>query len=380
MTENKDKWTPEQTNNVVALIQKLQGLGISAKISSIEQGPVVTAYLFDLGHDEPINRILKRAEDFALSLGADKVIVQRIKDKIAIFVPNKERQIVDYKDILHWYLNDEKCQKATIPIPLGVDFHGEKTFLDLVEMPHCLITGSTGSGKSVFEAAIISSLVYRFDPSDLNLYLVDTKQLDLPLFKELPHVKTVADNLDDFHNMMHYIMPEIRRRNGVMQNASVRNITDYHTMMGSKSSMPFIILMLDEFGDLMDLDNLYRKADKDKYEATPTVSQWLKQVVQIGRAAGVHIIACTQRASVKIITGDIKANLPCRIALRLPTRVDSTTILGTGGAENLLGKGDMLVQRPEKDVIERFHGPFVSMNDIQQLIVGYDMIKQSMRG
>ena len=144
--------------------------------------------------------------------------------------------------------------------------------------------------------------------------------------------------------------------------------------------MPFIILMLDEFGDLMDLDNLYRKADKDKYESTPTVSQWLKQVVQIGRAAGVHIIACTQRASVKVITGDIKANLPCRIALRLPTRVDSMTILGVGGAENLLGKGDMLVQRPEKDVIERFHGPFVSMNDIQQLVFGYDMIKQSMRG
>lgn len=378
MTDNK--WTTEQTSNILALVQKLQGLGISAKPSGIEQGPVVTAYLFDLGQKEPIFRILKKAEDFALSLGADKVIVQRIKDKIAIFIPNKERQIVDYKDILHWYLNDENCINATIPIPLGVDFHGEKSYLDLANMPHCLITGSTGSGKSVFEAAIISSLVYRFDPSDLNLYLVDTKQLDLPLFKDLPHVKTVADNLDDFHNMMHYIMPEIRRRNGVMQNASVRNITDYHIMMGSKASMPFIILMLDEFGDLMDLDNLYRKADKEKFEATPTVSQWLKQVVQIGRAAGVHIIACTQRASVKIITGDIKANLPCRITLRLPTRVDSTTILGVGGAENLLGKGDMLVQRPEKDVIERFHGPFVSMNDIQQLVFGYDMIKQSMRG
>jgi S-DNA-T family DNA segregation ATPase FtsK/SpoIIIE len=373
-------YTTEQTNNILALVQKLQGLGISAKPFGIEQGPVVTAYLFNLGHGEPINRILKRAEDFALSLGADKVIVQRIKDKIAIFIPNKERQIVDFKDILHWYLNDEECNKASIPIPLGVDYHGIKSFIDLANMPHLLVTGSTGSGKSVFESGIISSLVYRFDPSDLHLYLVDTKQLDLPLFKELPHVRTVADNLDDFHNMMHYIMPEIRRRNGVMQNASCRNITDYHTMMGSKASMPFIILMLDEFGDLMDLDNLYRKADKDKYESTPTVSQWLKQVVQIGRAAGVHIIACTQRASVKVITGDIKANLPCRIALRLPTRVDSTTILGVGGAENLLGKGDMLVQRPEKDVIERFHGPFVSMNDIQQLVFGYDMIKQSMRG
>jgi S-DNA-T family DNA segregation ATPase FtsK/SpoIIIE len=378
MTDSK--YTPEQLQNILALVLKLQGLGIKAKLSGIEQGPVITAYLLDLGHGEPINRILKRAEDFALSLGADKVIVQRIKDKIAIFIPNKERQIVDFKDILHWYLNDEKCKNATIPIPLGVDFHGEKSYFDLADMPHCLITGSTGSGKSVYEAAIISSLVYRFDPSDLSLYLVDTKQLDLPLFRELPHVRSVADNIDDFHNMMQYIMPEIRRRNSVMQNANVRNITDYHTMMGSISSMPFIILILDEFGDLMDLDNLYRKADKDKYESIPTVSQWLKQVVQIGRAAGVHIIACTQRASVKVITGDIKANLPCRIALRLPTRVDSTTILGVGGAENLLGKGDMLVQRPDSDVILRYHGPFVSMNDIQQLVFGYDMIKRGMRG
>lgn len=378
MTNNN--WTTEQTSNVVALIQKLQGLGISAKISSIEQGPVVTAYLFDLGHDEPINRILKRAEDFALSLGADKVIVQRIKDKIAIFIPNKDRQIVDYKDILHWYLNDEKCKNATIPIPLGVDFHGEKSFLDLADMPHMLITGSTGSGKSVFEAAIISSLIYRFDPSDLYLYLVDTKQLDLPLFKDLPHVKDVAEDLDQFHSMMFYIMPEIRRRNGVLKNASCRNISDYHRMMGNKSSMPYIIVLLDEFGDLMKLDEIMRKADKNAYKETPTVESWLVQCSAIARAAGIHIIACTQRADVKTISGTIKTNLPCRIALRCTSQVDSRTILDTGGAENLLGKGDMLIKRPDSDTLERFHGPFVSMNDIQQLVFGYDMIKQSMRG
>jgi DNA segregation ATPase FtsK/SpoIIIE, S-DNA-T family len=373
-------YTPEQNNNMLALVQKLNGLGIGAKPSGIEEGPVVTAYMFTLAHDESINRILKRSEDFALGLGVDKVITQRIKDKIVIFIPNADRKVVDYKDILHWYMNDPEVAKMSIPIPLGVNFHGDKSCLDLADMPHCLITGSTGSGKSVFEAAIISSLVYFFNSSELNFYLVDTKQLDLPLFKSLPHVKSVADNLDDFHNMMHYIMPEIRRRNGVMQNAGVRKITEYHTMTGGKENMPFIILMLDEFGDLMDLDSAYRKADKEKYETTPTVKQWIKSVVQIGRAAGVHIIACTQRASVKVIDGDIKANLPCRIALRLPTQIDSRTILGTSGAENLLGKGDMLIQRPEKDVLERFHGPFVSMSDIQQLIMNYDQIKTMMRG
>lgn len=373
-----NNWTPEQQNNMLALVQKLNGLGIGAKPSGIEKGPVVTAYMFTLAHDESINRILKRSEDFALGLGVDRVITQRIKDKIVIFIPNAERKIVDYKDILHWYMNDPDVAKQTIPIPLGVDFHGIKSCLDLADMPHMLITGSTGSGKSVFEAAIISSLVYYFSPAELHFYLVDTKQLDLPLFKSLPHVKIVADNLDSFHDMMHFIMPEIRRRNGVMQNAGVRKIQEYHAMMGGREAMPFIILMLDEFGDLMDLDNAYRKADKEKYESTPTVKQWIKSCVQIGRAAGVHIIACTQRASVRVIDGDIKANLPCRIALRLPTQIDSRTILGTSGAENLLGRGDMLIQRPEKDVLERFHGPFVSMSDIQQLICNYDQIRVMM--
>jgi DNA segregation ATPase FtsK/SpoIIIE, S-DNA-T family len=368
-------FTPEQTSNVIALTQKLNGLGIGANITGIEVGPVVTAYMFSLDHSESINRILKRSEDFALSLGADKVIIQRIKDKIAVFIPNKDRQTVDYKDILHWYLNDPETQKMELPIPLGVDFRGNKSCLDLADMPHCLITGSTGSGKSVFEAAIISSLCYFYNSSILNMYLVDTKQVDLPLFKTLPHVKQVADNLDAFHTMMFVIMGEVRRRLGVLQGAGVRKIQEYHTMYGDKASMPYIILMLDEFGDLMDLDYAFRKADKEKYETTPTVSQWIKSAVQIGRAAGVHIIACTQRASVKIITGDIKANLPCRIALRLPTRVDSTTILGTGGAENLLGKGDMLIQRPERDVIERFHGPYVSMKDITELVINYEQMR-----
>lgn len=375
MTTN---FTPEQTTNILALVQKLQGLGIEAKPCGIEQGPVVTAYMFDLGAGESIRRIINKAEDFALSLDADKVIVQRIKGKIAIFIPNKERKIVDYKDILHWYLTDEKVKQAKIPIPLGVDFHGEKSFFDLADMPHCLITGSTGSGKSVYEAAIISSLIYYFSSSDLHLYLVDTKKLDLPLFETLNHVKVVADDLDKFHTMMFGIMTEIRRRNSVLQGASCRNIHDYHRMTGGIANMPYIVLMLDEFGDLAKLDETYRKADKDAYKEIPTVQTWLLQATAIARAAGVHIIACTQRADVKTINGTIKTNLPMRIALRCTNQVDSRTILDTGGAENLLGKGDMLVKMPETDTLKRFHGPFVSMNDIQSLIMNYEMIRMSM--
>ena len=370
-------WTPEQTTKMLALQQKIQGLGIKAMPSSIEEGPVVTAYMFTLDLSESINKIIKKSEDLALALGEDKVIVQRVKSKIAIFVPNKERRIIKYDDILYWYMHDEKVKQAKLPIALGVDFHGEKSFIDLADMPHILLTGSTGSGKSVFEAAIISNFVYRYDPDELHLYLVDTKRLDLPLFKSLPHIKQVADSLESYHAMMFNIMPEIRRRNEILQNASCRNIQDYHRLMGGITSMPYIVLMIDEMADLIDQDKLERKIDKEAYEDTPTVHQWIKQCSQIARAAGVHMICCTQRASVKIIDGDTKTNLPCRISLRVATRVDSQVILDEPGAENLLGKGDMLIKRPESDILTRYHGPFVSMDNIQYLVANYNEIRRA---
>jgi len=368
----------EQGANIIALGQKLIGLGIKSQFSHVEPGPVVTGYFFTLDHSVPINKVMKKAEDFALAMEKDKVVVQRIGGKIAVFVPNKERQIVEFKNYLYWYLNDPDVAKQELPIPLGVDYRGQKSTFDLVEMPHALITGSTGSGKSVLEAAIIECLAYFRKVSELEFYLVDTKKVDLPLFTQLPHTKMVADELNKFHNMMNFIMNETRRRLGVLQNATCRKIQDYHKMMGGIESMPYIVVMIDEFGDLMDQDAAARRNSED-LDGVPTIKQWIKQAAQICRAAGVHLICCTQRASVKVVDGDIKINLPCRISLRLPTQIDSRTILGTGGAENLLGKGDMLIQRPEKDTLERFHGPFVSMNDITEIVEQYDRLKDILK-
>lgn len=368
----------EQSNNIIALGQKLVGLGIKSTFSHVEPGPVVTGYFFSLDASVPIGKVMKKAEDFALAMEQDKVVVQRIGGRIAVFVPNKERQIVEFKNYLHWYLNDPFVRTLQLPIPLGVDYRGQKSVFDLVDMPHCLITGSTGSGKSVLEAAILCCLCYLRDSSELELYLVDTKKVDLPLFSELAHVKIVADDLNKFHNMMHTVLNETRRRLAVLQSASCRKIQDYHQMMGGIHKMPYMIVMIDEFGDLMDQDTLTRKTTED-LDDVPTVKQWIKSAAQICRAAGVHLICCTQRASVKVVDGDIKINLPCRISLRLPTQIDSRTILGTGGAENLLGKGDMLIQRPEKDTLERFHGPFVSMRDIEEIVNQYDRLKEILR-
>lgn len=363
--------TNEQATKIMWLTQKLLGMKVKATFDHIETGPVVTTYYFKPDYTTPVSKILKLSEDFALAVGEDNLHMAREKGLIALYVPNKERVIVEFKDILYWFLTDLGVRKMKIPILAGLDHRGNKSAFDLTEMPHMLICGSTGSGKSVYESAIIDSLALFKDPSELEMYLVDTKKVDLPLFEQLPHVRLIADDLEKFHNMMAGIMIECRRRLGILQGASCRKIDDYHKM---GMSMTYILVIIDEFGDLGDLDSSARKAGQ--FEETPTVKNWIKQLAQIGRAAGIHMICCTQRASVKIIDGDTKTNLPCRVALRLSSRTDSQVVLGESGAENLLGKGDMLIKRPESDILERFHGPYVKLEDISELVYQYEHMRE----
>lgn len=369
----------EHNETVLWLTDKIVGLNIEATFDKLEEGPILTSYFFKLGSGTSVRKMINLGEDFALAIGKDNVNIQRIQGHIVVQVPNKIKKLVEYKDYLHWYLHDEEVDKMAIPLPLGIDIKGKRSAFDLAEGPHLLVAGATGGGKSVWLSATIASLAYKLDPSELELYLVDTKKVDLPLFKKLPHVKQVVDDLMPFHHMMSKIMPEIRRRLSRLQGSACRNIGEYHRL---GYFLPYIVVILDEFADLMDIDSATRKAaeDKDVIKQYPSIKMWIKQLVQIGRAAGVHLIAATQRSSVKVVDGDIKANLPCRISFRLPTGTDSRTILGTNGAENLLGKGDMLVQRPETDTVERYHGPYVSMNDIAELINNYEIIKATIGG
>jgi DNA segregation ATPase FtsK/SpoIIIE, S-DNA-T family len=373
--KNNGTTEPTETEvNAYKLVRKLAGLGIKVKFKSIIPGPVVTNYNFELDHTVPLSKVLSKSDDLALAMGTESCVVQRIGGEIVISVPNKERKNVDFKDNLYWYLHNEEVRKSGIAIPLGMDIVGNKSYLDLTEMPHILIAGSTGSGKSVFEASIISALSYNYNSDYINLYLVDTKRVDLPLFSSLPQVKAVADDIKSFHaDVCYQVMGEIRSRLQMFQKESVRNIKEYHA---KGRSLPYIVVIIDELGDILDLDKSLDRKKDGEYEGVPTVKSWLNQVTRIARAAGVHIIACTQRSSVKVVDGDIKANLPCRIALRLPTGIDSRTILGQNGAENLLGKGDMLIQRPEKDIIERYHGPYVDMKDIAELVNNYKQMKE----
>jgi S-DNA-T family DNA segregation ATPase FtsK/SpoIIIE len=364
---------PEAQRSIVAqFTQKFKSLDLAAVPVNVELGPVVTAYYFKPHHSIPLAKVLNKSEDFALAAGVDKVNIQRIRGDVVIFAANNDRKFVDYKEYLNWYLTDEKTLAQRIPIPLGIDHIGVKQSVDLTELPHILLAGSTGSGKSVFESAIIASLGVRFTREEVELILVDTKQLDLPLFSRMPNVVEVCTELMEYIRMMEALISEARQRMQTLQGATCRNIQEYHAM-GYK--MPYKVLIIDEFADLLEQD---REAKREKYSDASEcakVDDQLKRLVQIARAVGIHIIAGTQRTSVKVVSGDIKANFPCRVSLKLPTGFDSVTILGEYGAETLLGKGDMLISMPASEVLQRYHGPFVKASDISWIITELDYIR-----
>lgn len=374
--------TPQNALLAAAFASKLQGLGINAQLSRIEDGPVVSAVYMKLHNSVPISKLKNKEEDFALAAGVDSVTIQRIRDEIVIFAskPIEERKTVDFKSSLDFILRDKRAQSAIIPIILGVDHLGTPAFLDLVNCPHLLLAGATGSGKSVFESGILSTLAIARSPRQLEIYTVDTKQLDLPLFKDLPIVVDSATTLIEYLNMMQDILKQHERRATLLKGASVRSLREYNTMVGEDNALPYILIMIDEFADLIMQDREAKKDEENIASEYPKADFLLQRVAQIGRATGIHIIAATQRTSVKIINGDIKANFPCRISLRLPTGTDSQTILGQTGAENLLGKGDMLVQYPEKEVVERYHGPFVRHEDVVQIVANHNEIRQMYQG
>lgn len=372
--------TEEQVKIAFLFENKLKGLGISGKVVNVVQGPIVSAYYIHLSNAVPINKILNKAEDFALAAGCDKVLIQRIGSEIVIFAANSTRKDVDFKDTLNFIMTDENALKATIPIPLGVDFVGNPSFIDLVECPHILLAGSTGSGKSVFEAAILSILQVSKSRRDIEVNLVDTKQLDLPLFRDLPFVDKCCTTLLEYLQMMQGVLKEHENRSTRLRNASVRSISDYNALVGPDNALPRILILIDEFADLIMQDKEARRDKESDINEYPKADFILQRIAQVGRATGIHIIAATQRTSVKIINGDIKANFPCRISLRLPTQADSFTILGTGGAENLLGKGDMLVQTPQSEILKRYHGPFVRHEDILYVVNEYKQLKDMYHG
>lgn len=380
--------TDEQTQIIASLALKMSALGIKAQFVKTEPGPIITGYYFKPSPATPLAKIDKHEEDFALACGRDTVTIQRIKGDVIFFVPNEKREIIDFKDCLYKLVHI--CQRHSlsekdkqhgraygmntpeIPIILGVDHIGHERLLDLAEQPHILMAGSTGAGKSTFEQAIICSLVTIMEPDELNLYLIDTKKLDLPLFKDLPHVLDVGDTIEKARFIFEDLLNLTRKRYDLYQTEKVRNTAEYRRKTNNR--IPYRVLIIDELADLLSLDKDYC----DVFDDCKPIKKILQELSQISRAAGTHIIAATQRPSVKIIDGDTKNNFPTRIGLKVPTRFDSMTILGEPGAETLLGKGDMFIKRVDSSVLERYHGPFVRLEDIENIVKNLEYVKMSL--
>jgi S-DNA-T family DNA segregation ATPase FtsK/SpoIIIE len=364
--------TQDQAATILALTLKLNALKLTGTFGAIEPGPIVTTYYYKLASDIPIAKILKAEEDLALAVDVPSVLITRIGGQIAIAIPNKIKETVSYDRCFDNLMRSN----YRLPIILGVSTTGEPALLELVESPHILMAGSTGAGKSVLLSAIISGLVSFNSPAQMKLLLVDTKQLDLTLFNTLPHVADVADTVEKTHQLFERLMQIVRQRTLKMKGIA-RNVTEYNALQPTSHKLPYYVVIIDELADVINEDANLANAGVEPFTSYPRISRRLQNLVQISRAAGVHVICATQRPSVKIITGDIKANFATRIALRLPTGHDSKTIINEYGAEKLLGKGDMLVESPTGDQITRYHGPFVSMDHIANVLINCEHIRDT---
>ncbi len=331
----------------------LLDFGIDGKIKAINNGPVVSLYEFEPAPGVKVSKIINLSEDLARNTSSTSARVSVIpgKNTVGIEIPNETRESVSLREIISY----EKFQKKDVklPIALGKSISGMPIVGDLTSMPHLLIAGTTGSGKSVCINTIIVSLLYKLNPDLCKFILIDPKMLELSTYEGIPHLLTpVITDAKKATSALAWTVKEMNSRYKLMSKVGVRNIDGYNAK--HKLKMPFIVVVVDEMSDLM-------------LVAGKEIENYIQKLSQMARAAGIHIIMATQRPSVDVITGTIKANFPTRVSFQVSSKIDSRTILGEQGAEQLLGKGDMLFMSSANRIV-RIHGPFVSENEIEKIV------------
>jgi S-DNA-T family DNA segregation ATPase FtsK/SpoIIIE len=375
--------------NARILEKKLKDFGVDGDVTEVKPGPVVTMYEFAPAPGVKVNKIAGLADDLAMALSAIAIrIVAPIPGRpvVGIEIPNKERETVYLKDIL----TTEKFQKfgGRLPMALGKDIFGNTVVSDLAKMPHLLVAGATGSGKSVSVNTMILSLLYCASPEDVRIILIDPKMLELSIYEGIPHLLLpVVTNPKKAALAFAWAVREMERRYRLMADKGVRDVDGYNKRLQKEARqpapppvetaadgeqadatevvadgevldhghLPRIVVIVDELADLMMV-------------AGREIEESIARLAQMARAAGIHLILATQRPSVDVITGLIKANLPTRISFKVFSRIDSRTILDQMGAENLLGMGDMLFLPPGTGALQRVHGAFVSENEVKQVV------------
>jgi S-DNA-T family DNA segregation ATPase FtsK/SpoIIIE len=369
---------------------KLLDFGITAEVTAVYPGPVITRFEIQPAAGVKVSRISNLAKDLARSLAVISVRVVEVipgKSVVGIEIPNEDREIVNFKEVLSSKAFDQS--KSPLTLALGHDISGQPVVADLAKMPHLLVAGTTGSGKSVGVNAMLLSLLYKSGPEDVRLILVDPKMLELSVYDGIPHLLTpVITDMKDAANGLRWCVAEMERRYKLMAAMGVRNLagfnrkvedaikagtpipdplwtpdpifaeTDEEQTAPHLEKLPGVVVVIDEFADMMMI-------------VGKMVEQLIARIAQKARAAGIHLILATQRPSVDVITGLIKANVPTRIAFQVSSKVDSRTILDQGGAEQLLGHGDMLYLPPGSGVPNRVHGAFCSDEEVHRVVADW---------
>ncbi len=347
------------------LVEKCAEFDVRGSVTQINPGPVVTTFEFRPEAGVKYSRVTGLADDLCLAMAAESILIERMagKSTVGIQVPNSERETIWLRDVVECesFINT----KSKLALAMGKDINGRIVTADLATMPHVLIAGSTGSGKSVAINAMIMSVLFKATPEQVRLILVDPKRVELGMYEGIPHLFTpIITEPKLAANALRNAVREMERRLKLLATKSVRNIDQYNKLFDTPSlfeddpeatPLPYIIIIIDELADLMMLD----KAN---------VEEAITRLAQMARAVGIHLVLATQRPSVDVITGLIKANVPTRISFRLSTKVDSRTILDANGAESLLGRGDMLFLPPGTSRLQRVHAPFVTEKEISAVV------------
>jgi S-DNA-T family DNA segregation ATPase FtsK/SpoIIIE len=337
----------------------------------IHPGPVVTTYEFKPDAGVKYSKITGLADDLCLAMQAESILIDRIpgKSTVGIQIPNPNRELISMRELLEADIYKRSPSKLTLA--LGKTIHGEPYISDLATMPHLLIAGSTGTGKSVSVNAMLASILFRATPEDVRFIMVDPKRLELGMYEEIPHLLTpVVVDPKLAANALRWAVREMEERYKTLAAVGVRNIEQFNRNVRAMQEeakgpvtdekgnelkpLPFIVVLIDELADLMMI-------------AGNEVEESICRLAQMARAVGIHLILATQRPSVDVITGLIKANLPARISFRVSSKIDSRTILDSNGAEQLLGKGDMLYLPPASSRHIRLHGPYISEQECARL-------------
>jgi S-DNA-T family DNA segregation ATPase FtsK/SpoIIIE len=359
----------ELKERAVRLTAKFSEFGVIGAVTQIHPGPVVTTYEFKPEAGIKYSRITTLVDDLCLAMKAESILIDRIpgKSTVGIEVPNLHREIIHLREMIE--SSEFAASPSKLTLPLGKDITGKIKIADLTQMPHLLLAGSTGSGKSVALSCMIISILYKANPEEVKLILIDPKRLELGLFDGLPHLLTpIVTEPKQAANALRRAVQEMEGRLKKLAEHGVRNIEQFNKIFEPDSTLslfdtngarerplPYIVIVIDELADMMIVE-------------PQGVEESITRLAQMARAVGIHLVLATQRPSVDVITGLIKANLPSRIAFRVASKVDSRTILDANGAEALLGRGDMLVLPPASARLLRLHGPLVTEQEIGKVV------------